>query len=105
MTKPRAERDLEDLESVFAALANASRRHILQVLQFRGGSMSAGEIAGRFSCSWPTTTRHLQTLQAAGLVRVKRQGRQRIYALDRARLRKVTGSWLNTFHPTRRTAR
>jgi DNA-binding transcriptional ArsR family regulator len=93
-----AGRKLADLEAVFTALAHPSRRHILLVLHYRGGSMTAGEIANRFACSWPTTTRHLQTLEAAGLVRVKKTGRERIYHLDRARLREVVGDWLKPFH-------
>jgi hypothetical protein len=43
---------------VFAALDNAARRQILMILHFRGDRMTAGEIADRFSCSWPTTSRH-----------------------------------------------
>jgi DNA-binding transcriptional ArsR family regulator len=93
-----ASRKLADLEAVFSALDHSSRRHILLVLHYRGGSMTAGEIANRFACSWPTTTRHLQTLEAAGLVRVEKKGRERIYRVDRARLRAVVGDWLKPFH-------
>jgi DNA-binding transcriptional ArsR family regulator len=92
-----ARRKLADLEAVFNALAHPSRRHVLLVLHYRGGSMTAGEIANRFACSWPTTTRHLRTLEAAGLVRVERRGRERIYRVDRARLRDVVGTWLEPF--------
>ncbi len=94
-----AERELEDVAAVFGALANASRRHILLVLHFRGGEMTAGEIAGRFGCSWPTTTRHLGVLRDAGLVDVEQQGRQRIYRLSRDRLDKVAVRWLENFQP------
>ena len=87
---------------MFAALAHASRRHILLVLHFRGGAMTAGEIADRFSCSWPTTTRHLKLLEAAGLVRVEQQGRERIYKLASDHLRDVAGGWLAWFDGRRR---
>lgn len=93
----RAERELADLEAVFAALAHASRRHILIVLHVRGGSMTAGEIADRFGCSWPTTTRHLRQLEEAGLVTVQADGRQRHYQLNRDRLHSVAGGWLDHF--------
>jgi DNA-binding transcriptional ArsR family regulator len=93
----KAERELADLEAVFSALAHASRRHILLVLRYRGGEMSAGEIADRFACSWPTTTRHLRILEAAGLVCVEKRGRERIYRLDQARLMAVAGGWLKVF--------
>ena len=82
-----ARQRLADVEAVFGALAHASRRHILLVLHYRGGEMTAGEIAGRFECSWPTTTRHLRVLQEAGLVEMEQQGRQRIYRLNRQHLR------------------
>jgi len=95
MTK--GETQLQDLEVVFAALAHASRRQILLALKFRKGAMSAGEIAERFSCKWPTTTRHLNALLSAGLVSVKKDGRERLYVLNEARLRSVAGSWLNWF--------
>lgn len=94
-TDPFAE--LDDLERVFAALAHASRRHVLLVLRFRGGAMTAGEIAARFRCSWPTTTRHLRVLEGAGLVSVERRGRERVYRLERERLHRVLGGWLAWF--------
>ena len=87
----------DEAEAVFAALAHASRRQILLVLRFRGGEMTAGDIADRFACAWPTTTRHLRVLEGAGLVRVEKRGRQRVYRLDRERLAGVTGAWLRWF--------
>ena len=66
--------DLAAQEKVFAALAHPQRRQILLVIHFRGGTMTAGQIADRFSCSWPTTTRHLRALESAGLVRVRKSG-------------------------------
>lgn len=59
--------------------------------------MTAGEIAERFSCSWPTTTRHLQILGHAHLVRVRKQGRERVYKLDLPNLRACVGRWLQWF--------
>jgi DNA-binding transcriptional ArsR family regulator len=98
MREPRAPRsDLEAIDRVFGALAHPQRRHVLLVLRFRGGRMTAGDIAARFSCSWPTTTRHLRVLLDAGLVRVRRQGRERVYSLDARRLRRVAGGWLRWF--------
>ena len=76
---------------------------MLVVLENRGGSMTAGEIADRFACSWPTTTRHLHKLERAGLVQVEQQGRERIYRLERARLQRVVSGFLAPF--ARRTSR
>ncbi len=59
--------------------------------------MTAGDIADRFACSWPTTTRHLKVLEAAGLVRVEKRGRERVYRLDKQRLMLVTSRWLDVF--------
>jgi DNA-binding transcriptional ArsR family regulator len=92
-----AERRLDDIESVFAALAHEQRRHILLTLRFRGGEMTAGDIANRFHCSWPTTTRHLTVLRDAGLVTVEKRGRERVYKLDTERLHAVAGEWLRWF--------
>jgi len=91
--------DLDALEAVFGALAHQSRRTILLVLLARGGEMTSGDIAARFDCSWPTTTRHLRILEDAGLVRVTLRGRQRVYQLDADRLRSVAGAWLSRFDP------
>jgi DNA-binding transcriptional ArsR family regulator len=96
----RGERELNDLEVVFGALAHPARRHILLVLQHRGGVMTSGEIASRFECSWPTTTRHLRVLEQAGLVSVEISGRERLYTLERGRLLSVTSRWLGWFAAT-----
>ncbi len=56
--------------------------------------MTAGELASRFSHSWPTTTRHLGVLIDSGLVRVRREGRERHYSLERDRLRQLLDLWL-----------
>jgi DNA-binding transcriptional ArsR family regulator len=88
---------VEDVERVFSALAHPSRRQILFVLHFRGGEMTAGEIAERFACSWPTTTRHLNILRNAKLVSATRRGRERVYVLERQWLGEIVGSWLHWF--------
>ena len=82
-------RELDELEAVFGALANEHRRHILVTLHARGGAMTAGELADRFSHSWSTTTRHLQRLVSAGLVHVERSGRERRYTLDATHLQRL----------------
>ncbi len=89
--------DLENTEQIFSALAHQSRRHILLTLHFRGGQMSAGDIANRFACSWPTTTRHLNILRVSGLISVDKVGRERVYKLEREKLTKTIGEWLDWF--------
>ncbi len=93
----KAAKDLEDFEKIFWALSHATRRHILVVLNSRGGKVSAGDIANRFSCSWPTTTRHLKVLLDAELVYTEKDGRENYYQLNKVRLSKMK-DWLNWFN-------
>jgi DNA-binding transcriptional ArsR family regulator len=74
---------IDAYEAVFTALAHPARRRILLTLNFQGGAMTAGEIAAMFQHAWPTTTRHLQVLEAAGLLRHEKRGRTRVYLLER----------------------
>lgn len=87
---------LEALEAVFNALAHPARRQILMTVHMRGGEMSAGDIAGRFAHAWPTTTRHLRVLEDAGLLAHRKEGRARVYTVDRSRLA-VVSDWLAWF--------
>jgi DNA-binding transcriptional ArsR family regulator len=86
---------LAETEAVFDALAHEVRRHILQLLSQRGGELPSGY----FAHSWPTTTRHLRVLEAAGLVEVRREGRSSFYRVDRDRLRRIAGGWLALLDP------
>jgi DNA-binding transcriptional ArsR family regulator len=87
---------LDAYEAVFAALAHPARRRILMTVHFAGGAMTAGEIAAVFAHAWQTTTRHLQVLEAAGLLTHERQGRTRVYRIERKRLELVR-DWLAWF--------
>ena len=98
----RAVAEIEQTEIVFNALAHAQRRQILLVLRFRGGAMTAGQIAERFSCSWPTTTRHLKILERAQLLHVRKKGRERVYKLDLVNLHTTVGKWLEWFDSANR---
>jgi DNA-binding transcriptional ArsR family regulator len=96
----KAEKELLSLDAIFAALAHPSRRQILLILKLRGGTMTAGDIAERFSCKWPTTTRHLQALVDADLISVRKEGRERLYELNAERLTNVVSGWLKWFQPS-----
>jgi DNA-binding transcriptional ArsR family regulator len=91
-----AKERLRALEEVFTALSHPARRQILLTVHLRGGSMTAGEIAGRFEHAWPTTTRHLRVLEGAGLLAHEKVGRTRIYHVNRTRLGLVS-EWLLWF--------
>ena len=83
-------------EAIFGALAHPARRRVLLTVYFNGGAMTAGEIAAMFAHAWQTTTRHLQVLEAAGLLTHERQGRMRIYRIERKRLA-LASDWLAHF--------
>lgn len=83
-------------DAIFTALAHPARRRILIALHFAGDELSAGAIAGLFAHAWPTTTRHLQALEAARLIRHERRGRTRLYRLDRPRVA-LARDWLAWF--------
>jgi DNA-binding transcriptional ArsR family regulator len=104
VAKPDPKAQLDALEAVCAALAHPARRQILLTVHFRGGSMTAGDIAGRFAHAWPTTTRHLRVLEQAGLLRHVKRGRTRVYRIQRARL-DVVQEWLNWFGPAQMRGR
>ena len=92
VAKPRGIREVEQADRIFAALAHPTRRQILLAVHYRE-RCNAGEIADRFDCSWPTTSRHLGTLVDSGLLNVESVGRQRIYQADARLLREVLGLW------------
>ena len=95
---------LDAYEAVFAALAHPARRRVLMAVHFGGGAMAAGAIAAQFSHSWQTTTRHLQVLEAAGLLSHERDGRRRIYRIERKRLQLVA-DWLSLVSEAKSTKR
>src|SRR5262245_23610140 len=96
MLRPASRVRPDAYEAVFGALAHPARRRVLLAIYFNGGAMTAGEIAAIFAHAWQTTTRHLQVLEAAGLLQHERQGRMRIYRINRKRLALVS-EWLAHF--------
>ena len=86
-----------DNSSVFRALADPTRRQILQDL--RNGELSAGEIAGRFPISGPSVSRHLSILKAAGLVEERREANRIYYSLVEERLAVSVGNFLSAVCP------
>src|SRR5262245_13538102 len=88
-----------EVERVFDALSHAARRQIVLVLSHSGPELPSGYLARRFTHSWPTTTRHLHVLEAAGVVTVRAEGRNCWYRLDREYLQEVVGGWLELLDP------
>jgi DNA-binding transcriptional ArsR family regulator len=79
---------------VLAALGDPVRRELVALLA--GGERAAGDLAGRFPVSRPAISRHLRVLRGAGLVTVRSDGRQRLYALDPRPLRELD-DWLEPY--------
>ncbi|HET9834668.1 MAG TPA: autorepressor SdpR family transcription factor [Vicinamibacterales bacterium] len=64
---------------MFKALADPTRRRVLQLLRER--PMSAGELSDHFAVSKPTMSAHFAVLQQAGLIDSEKSGRTIIYRL------------------------
>ena len=83
---------LEDrLDETFAALADPTRRAILQRLA--EGEASVGEVAARFQVSAPAISRHLRVLENAGLVKREKQGRVHRLHMERESMDEALG-WI-----------
>lgn len=81
-------------EAVFHALADPTRRAVLDML--RAGELPAGAIARQFRVSRPAISKHLRTLRRSQLVQERREGRLRIYRLNPEPL-KAVDSWLERY--------
>lgn len=77
---------------VFAALADPTRRHLLDRLSAEG-PMSATELARDYPVSRQAVVKHLSTLTGAGLLRPERHGREVLYGVEPRRLSEVS-AWL-----------
>ena len=81
-------------EAIFGALADPTRRAVLDLL--RQGGQPAGRIAQAFPVSRPAISKHLRLLRRAHLVEERRAGRHRLYQLNAAPLQAVD-SWLEQY--------
>jgi DNA-binding transcriptional ArsR family regulator len=66
--------------SVYDALADPTRRHVIELLAER--ERTAGELASAFTVSRPAVSRHLRVLREAGIVRAREEAQRRIYSLE-----------------------
>jgi len=79
---------------VFAAVGDPTRRAMLDMLS--RGELGAGDLARPFRISRPAVSQHLKVLKRAGLVRVRREGREQIYSLSPQPLREIY-DWLGRY--------
>jgi DNA-binding transcriptional ArsR family regulator len=68
------------LNEVFKALADPTRRRILELLQ--NGEMTAGELAEHFDMAKPSVSHHFAVLKQADLLVSRREGQQIYYGLN-----------------------
>lgn len=68
------------MSRVFKAIADPTRRRILQLL--KAGPLHAGEIAGHFDISKPTLSAHFAVLREAGLIGSEKDGKHVTYWLN-----------------------
>lgn len=72
---------------VFNAIAEPQRRDILTLL--RAGERPATAVANELDMTQPGASKHLRVLREVGLVKDRREGKQRFYALDARGLQSV----------------
>lgn len=70
----------EEMNILFKALNDATRREILELLKKR--DMTAGDIADHFNISKPSISHHLDLLKQAGLVEATKEGQFITYSLN-----------------------
>ena len=71
----------------FNAIAEPQRRRILDALA--GGERSVGSLVDRLGLTQPQVSKHLAVLREVGAVRVRGDGRRRLYRLDAAALKPI----------------
>jgi len=89
-----------ELDQVFAALANPIRRGILTLAVAEQANVTV--LAERFGVSLPAITRHLNVLRDAGLVALKRQGRDRRIQVEVDKLQ-IVAQWVEFYSEFWRT--
>lgn len=87
--------DMKSPDNVFKALADPTRRAILERL-IRDGEQSVTKLTGRAGVSQPAVSKHLALLKRAGLVAERRDGRLTHYRADEQGLAPLI-DWLGVY--------
>jgi len=83
-------------DAVFHALADASRRHLLDRLYRRNGQ-TLGELCEGFDMTRQAVAKHLAILEEANLVSWKRQGREKLHFINPVPINEIAERWLKKF--------
>lgn len=86
--------DESQLNALFQALSDPTRRAIL--MHVRGSDRSVNEVAAQFEISLPAVSKHLGTLERAGLITRRKQGRHRFCHVEPGMLQDAT-AWLDYY--------
>lgn len=94
--RPRPSRHDDDLDEVWRALANPTRRAILDLLM--DGPRTTGELGDAFpELSRFAVMQHLKVLQTGGLLGVVRDGRLRYNYIDPVPIQRIYDRWVSRF--------
>ncbi|WP_245784736.1 ArsR/SmtB family transcription factor [Geodermatophilus amargosae] len=88
--------DAPDVDAVFKALADRTRRLLLDRLREQDGQ-TLGELCARLGMARQSATQHLDVLVGAGLVTVVRRGRERLHFLNPAAISGIGERWISPF--------
>jgi DNA-binding transcriptional ArsR family regulator len=80
---------------VFNAIAEPRRRQIVELLALRG-ALPVGTLVVMLELPQPAVSKHLGVLRKVGVVAVIKQGKQRVYSLQAAKL-KTVHDWVKAF--------
>jgi DNA-binding transcriptional ArsR family regulator len=85
-----------DEDKVFKALADSSRRQLLDRLREHGG-LSLGELCQSHDMSRQAVTKHLVLLEEANLVVTVKRGREKLHYLNPVPIHEITERWIGKF--------
>jgi DNA-binding transcriptional ArsR family regulator len=83
-------------ETVFKALADGSRRQLLDALNERNGQ-SLRDLCAGLDMARQSVSKHLALLEAADLVTTTRRGREKLHYLNAAPINAIADRWINQF--------
>lgn len=89
-----------DLDDVFKALADPTRRRLLDRLRENNGQ-TLGELCEGLEMARQSVTQHLDVLEAANLVSTVRRGRQKLHYLNPVPLHEIQERWIERFEVPR----
>ena len=90
----------DDMDRVFKALADASRRRLLDLLHEDEGQ-TLGALAARLDMTRQAVSQHLAVLETANLVATVRRGREKLHYLNPVPIHEVHARWIAKFERPR----